>query len=75
MRRAAAAGKMMLEELGLEFLADVGQALAGPLHPHRQVHRRRFATAYVAGSVAAFDKVLAVRLCVPLQLSAAAGMA
>jgi len=39
------------------------------------VDHRRLAAAYVAGGVAAFDKVLAVRLCVPLQLSAAAATA
>ena len=66
---------MMRDELGHEVLADVGQALAGLLHPHRQVHHRRFATAHVAGRVAAVQKVVAVRLCVPLQLSAAAGTA
>lgn len=71
-RRAAAVGKVMLEELGHEVLADVGKALVGLLHPHRQVDHRCLATAYVAGGVAAFDKVLAVRLRVPLQLSAAA---
>jgi hypothetical protein len=74
-RRAAAAGKMVLDELGHEVLAEVSQALAGLLHPHRQVHHRRFAAAHVAGSVAAVQKVVAVCLCVPLQLSAAAGTA
>ena len=62
----------MFEELGYKVLADVGQALVRLLHPHRQVHHRRLATAYIAGGVAAFNKVRAVRLRVPLQLSAAA---
>jgi hypothetical protein len=66
---------MMLEEPGHEVLADVGQALAGLLHPHRQMHHSRLATAHVTGSVAAVEQVLAIRLCVPLQLSAAAGTA
>ena len=65
----------MIEELGYEILIDVGQTLVGLPHPHRQVDHHRLATAYVAGSVAAIDKVLAVRLYVSLQLSAAAGTA
>ena len=73
--RATAGGKVMLDELGNDSLVDVGQALLGDLHPHRQMHYRRFAGARVAGGVTAFDKVVAVRLRVPLQLSAAAGTA
>jgi len=62
----------MLKELGHEILADVSKALAGLLHPHRQVDNRRLAAAYVAGGIAAVEQVLAVDLYVSLQRSAAA---
>lgn len=74
-RRATAAGEVMLEEIGNEPLVDVGQALVGVLHPHRQMHNRRFAVAHVADSIAAFREVLAVPNDVAIQLSAAAGTA
>ena len=63
----------MLDEPGNEPLVDVGQALVGVLHPHRQMHHRRFAAAHVVGGIAALREVLAVPQDVALQLSAAAG--
>lgn len=71
-RCAAAVGKMNPKELGHEVLADVGQVLADVLHPHQKARHRRVAATHVTGSVAVFDRVLVVRQCVPLQLSAAA---
>jgi hypothetical protein len=73
-RGATAARQMPLEEFGDELLVDVRAALAVLLHPHRQVRHGRFAAAHVAGGVAAIEQVLAVRLCMPLQPSNAAGV-
>jgi hypothetical protein len=72
-RRAMAARKVMLDELSIEPLVDVRQALVGILHPSRQVCQRRFAVAHLAGGIAAIQEVLAVPRDVAVQLSAAAG--
>lgn len=71
-RRARAMGKMDFEELDHERLVDVGQAPVGLARPHRKVHHGRFATAHIAGCIAAIEQVLAVRRNMPFQLGTAA---
>jgi hypothetical protein len=63
---------MAIEELDHEGLVDVGQPSVGLAHPHRKVHHGRFATAHIAGRVAAIEQVLAVRRNMPFQLGTAA---